>query len=219
MVAMTRRYQLGAKQVCLECLNTGKDYAGKPCRALGCKVKLKKRPRALPEPDYATAEIAIAAKLRDHPLVREVLGTDVCRAFDLFDICTEETERAGVLGSMSSEMFKLLAPNEEFKHTAPEVYRSHVRELIERYKAAQPLDAGTDAEVLLGLMHASQVAPLNRGGAALYHRMFRRVMGEESYRGIFDDLEPPRERWPGECDELETDARRKVRSRRPRKVS
>lgn len=154
----------------------------------------------------------------DSPLVREILGGDLCNAFELLDICGEECERAGVIRTMPSEVWRMLAPSDAFAHTDTRVYRSHVRELVRRYKTSEPYDLGTEAEVLLGLVQTSQVAPLTQGGAALYHRLFRSVVGPEAHDSVLDGMEPPRERWKGQADELLHEARRKVRTGRPRRV-
>lgn len=165
-----------------------------------------KKPRPLP------------TKPHENPLVREILGGDLCRAFELLDIGSEEAERAGVLRTMPSEMFMMLAPGDIFRSVLPDVYRSHVRELLARFKAGEPLDLGTTAEVLLGMVETSTKAPLNTSGAALYHSLFRRVMGEARYQRLLGDAPPPRERYDGQLEELEAEARRKVRTGRPRKV-
>ena len=73
--------------------------------------------------------------------------------------------------------------------------------------------------MLLGLRDASLVAPLTRGGAALYHATFRGVMGDAAYRTLLGDVDLPGERWPGELEEVRTEARRKVRSGRPKKLA
>lgn len=147
------------------------------------------------------------------------LGSSVRGAFERLGICAEECERVGIYRSMHSEMFMMLCPVESMSRAQPSVYRSHARELIERYVSGEPLDLGTKAEVLLGMVDTSLVAPLNPGGTALYHHLFRDVMGEDAYRELFGDTQPPRERWPGETAELLDEARRQVRSGRPRRIS
>jgi hypothetical protein len=93
-----------------------------------------------------------------------------------------------------------------FKHRS--LYRAHVQELIARAGTTTKLDLGTKAEVVLGLVEASLVAPLTQGGALLYERLFEAIVGEryavrktEGYRGQYDDLL--------------REARGKVRSGRP----
>lgn len=170
---------------------------------------MKKSPRPLVAPLHPI----------DNPLVREILGGDLVASFALLDICSEECERAGVLRTMPSTMFRLLAPSDIFAAVDQRTYRAHVRELLGRYKAGKPLDEGTAAEVLLGMVETSLAAPLTQGGAALYHAMFREVLGPEVYADYLADAPPPRERYAGQLAELEREARRKVRSGRPRKVT
>lgn len=149
---------------------------------------------------------------------RALLGGEITRIFEMLEICGEEEDRAGGVGS---ELWAMLAPSEIFRSTAVEVYRSHVRELVRRAKAGGRLDLGTEAEVLLGLREASLVAPLTRGGTMLYHATFRRVMGEAAYRELFGALaavDAPRERWDGELEELWSEARRNVKTGRPKKL-
>lgn len=143
-----------------------------------------------------------------------LLGPGLARAFKLLDICIEE---ANAVGNVSSELWQLCAPNEVFAGPiSPEVYRSHVRELLTSAKAGRPLDVGTEAEVLIGLMYTSQVAPLTDGGALLYHYLFPRIMGQEAYTKLPGG---PCEQWAGQTQELLTEARKKVRTSRPRKVN
>lgn len=143
-------------------------------------------------------------------------GTWAAGIFEMLEVCGEEAERSG---DVDSELWTMLAPGDAFRGTAIAVYRSHVRELIARSRAGRRLDLGTDAEVLLGLREASLVAPLTRSGTMLYHVAFRSVMGEAAYQRLFGDSAPPRERWDGELLELWSEARRKVRTGRPKKLA
>lgn len=150
---------------------------------------------------------------------REMLGGGLAGIFDMLEVCGEEADRSS---DVSSELWTMLAPAEIFRGVAIQVYRSHVRELLRRAKAVGDLGLGTDAEVLLGLREASLVAPLTRGGTMLYHVVFRRVMGEAAYVELFEDRDRERwtgERWDGELDELCSEARRKVRTGRPKKLA
>jgi hypothetical protein len=149
--------------------------------------------------------------------VRAILGGTFGRIFDLLEVCGDEVEHCGA--EVGHELWMLLAPGEAFRCTVPEVYRSHVRELLARAAAGERLDLGTDAEVLLGMREASLVAPLTRGGTMLYHTAFRSVMGEAVYQDLLGRREPPLELWDGQLDELWAKARRKVRTERPKKLS
>jgi hypothetical protein len=153
------------------------------------------------------------------PFIRNFMGNDFCQVMELMDICTGEAERAGVLSSMPKEAFFALKPGDAFMGVDTRAYRHHVVELLGRYKAGTSLQPGTEAEVLLGLVETSRVAPLNQGGAALYHRLFRRVIGPEAHDQVLEGMTAPRERWDGQTDELLHEARPQVRSGRPKKVS
>lgn len=94
---------------------------------------------------------------------------------------------------------------EAFHGKAPEVFRHHCRELLERAAAGEPLQPGTEAEVLLALSALSLKAPPSSQYAALFERLFVAVMGRRV------EGEPTREPWPGAADELLRDMRRKLR--------
>lgn len=152
----------------------------------------------------------------ENPFVREIVGGEFCRVLELMDICTEEAERAGVLASMPTAVFMALRPGDAFARCLPCVYRSHVRELLTRYTKKERLDLGTEAEVLLGLVETSLKLPLNQAGAALYHALFLRVMGEEVHQRILGGDDPPHEQWKGQIEEFLYEARRKAKTGRPR---
>src|SRR5688500_17081271 len=100
-------------------------------------------------------------------------------------------------------------PNEAFYLKSETVYRHHVRELIERSRTKKPdYVLATEAEVLLGMLEASKVAPLTSEGMLIVDRLFPKIMGK-----AFTD-EPQREQWAHQYDEALHVARRKVRTRR-----
>lgn len=86
-----------------------------------------------------------------------------------------------------------------------ELYRHHVRELLGRAAVGADLTPGTEAEVLVVLMHTSLKAPLTRGGLSLYARTMRSVFGDDCSAAAGVEIH---EDWPGELDELLNDARR-----------
>lgn len=149
--------------------------------------------------------------------IREALGSEMMSALQLLDVCMSEIERAGVTSTLPRDVFMMLRPPDCFLGLHEDLYRSHVRELLGRHAAGDRFDTGTTAEVLIGLMHTSFQAPLNQGGYALYHRMFRKVFGDVLTKRIFGDGPEPREMWDGQTDELEDQARRKVRTGRPKR--
>lgn len=80
-----------------------------------------------------------------------------------------------------------------------DVYRAHAREIIGRIMRGDPLEPGTDAEVLVLLSEQSLVAPLAADYAHAMSFVFHRVFpnadperferaGRESYRGALDEI-------------------------------
>ncbi len=107
----------------------------------------------------------------------------------------------------------VLAPPDGFWRFSVEVYRAHVVELIGRFKRSRKLadlDVMTDAEIMIGLYHASLAAPLAEGPSALYAKIFERVFGRLPWSG-----DPWREAWPGQLDEIAHKARRPIVRLRP----
>lgn len=101
--------------------------------------------------------------------------------------------------------FILLRPTEPIRGKAPEVYRSHVVELLERVVAGDDTRPGTKAEALCALLGAATRAPLNAAGCLLADRLSFAVLG---YSAPGD---PPHEPWPGAADELLRGARNATR--------
>ncbi|WP_157186748.1 hypothetical protein [Nocardia jiangxiensis] len=87
------------------------------------------------------------------------------------------------------------------------VYRSHVRELLERVAAGGDTRPGTAAEVAAAMMTTSLATPLDSTGAGLYLRMWRKAgfppVGG-SMRDYYEDAVGPL------IDAAETTARRKL---------
>jgi len=153
----------------------------------------------------------------------EGLGNGFARLFEQMGIADEEWRRAD-MGKGKSELWNMLTPGDTFRDMHVELYRSHVRELIERERRGDDLDYGTRAEVIVGLMVTSLKAPLSQGPSALYHRLFREVMGEKVHEEAILQTQggrftPPSPEWEGQLDELEHEARRGVRTGRPKKLT
>lgn len=168
--------------------------------------------------------------LLQNEIVAKVLGgegAEIVRCLDLLEICMEVLETAGIDRRLSSERFMLLKPGEAFDSVDVRVYRHHVGELITRFELADEgertdvcrLDRATLAEVLVGLMHASLVAPLTRDGSMLYHYCFEEIFGKAIARDVFDGYDSPRERWAGQLSEELGEARRKVKTGRPQRAA
>lgn len=105
------------------------------------------------------------------------MGNDIMTAFALLDVCTDECDRYETK-TIGSELWMMLAPTDQFRRVHVDVYRAHIRELLERAAAGKPLDTMTRAEVLLGLVQASLAAPLNATGAGLYAHLFEAILGD-----------------------------------------
>lgn len=88
-----------------------------------------------------------------------------------------------------------------------DVYRAHAREIIGRVMRGEPIEPGTDAEILVLLSEQSLVAPLASDYAHAMSHVFHRV---------FPDADPERferagrESYKGALDEILADCRRKT---------
>lgn len=140
-----------------------------------------------------------AAVLRD--LLRPDIGRAFARAMQLAEVAEAELACEGD----PPGAFRLLMPPVSMFDKAPDVYRAHVRELLRRIDRGDDTRPATDAEVLCALAATSLDAPLSTGPAALYERLFARVMP-----GRVPEGDPPRERYAGEVDELLGSMRRRL---------
>ncbi len=154
--------------------------------------------------------------------VRELLGNvidpnDVAgaigRAFDRMGIAEEEIEAAKKKWpDKKAEIhaaFGALAPGELSRYGSDRLYRAHARELLERVAKGERLELGTDAECLAALSLASLKAPLASGHVAAMEKAFASVFPKNA-------LGPNvgRESYPGNVDEILTEIRKKIASRR-----
>jgi hypothetical protein len=115
------------------------------------------------------------------------------------------------------------AINETFKHacvTQPlrlkqslTLYRSHVRELIERMIAGADVRPGTRAEVLATLSECSYAAPLPNQPYTLFIRLFSEIYPQHM-KEIGNPEWKKLESWPGYSDELLHELSRKLRNER-----
>jgi hypothetical protein len=107
--------------------------------------------------------------------------------------------------------FMLVAPPPGMAMLAPDVYRSHCRELLERVIRGENTDLGTDAECLTLALDTSLMAPYGSMGSSLCSRLFLSVFGRLP-DGVEDNVREP---WPGAVDEELQRLRRRVgRTRR-----
>jgi hypothetical protein len=103
--------------------------------------------------------------------------------------------------------FAICAPPGALRPLAEQVYRAHVRELLERVAAGQDTRPGTDAEVLAAMSQGSLVAPPTELWAHLMERLFNAIMGPHTF---LVDASMPREPHPGAADELRAELGRKL---------
>ncbi|MEE8296743.1 MAG: hypothetical protein V3R26_02820, partial [Hyphomicrobium sp.] len=78
-----------------------------------------------------------------------------------------DDQREAIHGS-----FRYLLPTEPLRDKHLDLYRAHVRELIERVRLGEPVDPGTKAEVVAVLADLSLEHPLDPTAALLYARLF-----------------------------------------------
>lgn len=76
--------------------------------------------------------------------------------------------------------FALLCPSEVLATVSDEVYRRHVRELLERFADVADTSEPTAAEMCAALSTASLAAPPGPSAAALYAREFIKLFPEKA---------------------------------------
>lgn len=168
---------------------------------------VQRKPRAMPGSERALYE-AIESIAPDLPMHH------FRRAFDLIEIAEEEIAsaypRKNGKPTDPPGLFMALCPSEVFRDKSDSVFRHHVRELIARSRTKRPdYSIATEAEVLLGMLEASKVAPLTTQGMVIVDRLFPKITGREF--GVHTA-----EQWPGQYDEALSEARRKVKTGRAR---
>jgi len=132
-------------------------------------------------------------------------GTKIMRAFDLG---AEADELCKVHGY---EAWEWLWPTPPLLRLTKTVYRSHVLELIGRFKEGGDMTEPTKAELLSSLSALSLLRPPGRSEEVVYHRLFRDVMGSEVYAAMIGNDRIPQEEWRGQADELLADLVRRGR--------
>lgn len=155
---------------------------------------------------------------------REIMGGGLYNRFafalDLREIAEEEVDRAYPREKPTKRypagkptepegLLNACCPSDLFYQKSEKLYRHHVRELIARSREKRPdYSLATEAEVLIGMLGASQIAPLNSLGMCVVDRLFPKIMGK-----AFTDKPTP-EQWAHQFDESLLEARRKVRTGR-----
>jgi hypothetical protein len=157
-------------------------------------------------------------------LVREVLGKGadrIMRIFDIMGVAEEEiAEReAGFSGEARARIhdaFRYLAPNELVSAATTDVYRHHVREILDRIDLGEDVRPATKAEVMVLISRASLEAPPTYEAGALMLDIFNEVFPKKRMpvEGHFAAVKA------SEKDELLAELRRKgARDRDVRRAS
>lgn len=142
-----------------------------------------------------------------------LLGPSARRFASVFRAMAIADEELRAAGNPPGVFIHLCIP-ESLSGMHESLYRAHAREIIRRVGTGRLASEATEAELLVGMVHASMAAPLNRDGEVLYHALFRRVMGDATADSM--GFAPPRVQWAGQLDELLAEARRKLRTKRER---
>ena len=132
--------------------------------------------------------------------------------FDQMEWAEEEIEKAQSRHPEAKEQiwasFRLLVPTHKLMDTEL-VYRSFVRELLERVACGADTRPGTWAEIATVMHDASLVAPLHGAAVGLYFRAWESAFPEHPL-----DLAADRSHYEAihgtQIDELEAETRRKL---------
>ncbi|MEU4418468.1 hypothetical protein [Nocardia salmonicida] len=154
---------------------------------------------------------------RFEPILREIAGPEFTKTLTTTltqqDWAEDEIRRAQQrhpdVADVLHHSFSLLTATHE-RMTTEFIYRAHARELIERVATGVSTKPGTSVEVVLLLMRASLVTPLNTTAFGLYLRMWRRA-GLPDLGGPIEDLDGHYEAINASgIDDFEAIARRKL---------
>ena len=141
-------------------------------------------------------------------LAVSLLPSSVADTFSLMAIAEEEItgakKRHPEKADLIHNSFLILRPSDPIYGKADCVYRSHVRELLERVAKGKDTKIGTIAEVLCVLLDTATKMPLNQEGQALTEYLFRLV-----FKRSVDGTRPV-EQWPGQIEEALSAAQKKV---------
>lgn len=135
-------------------------------------------------------------------------GVAIRGLFDRMTIAEEEIAR---LEREPPGAFSTVYPTPVLRGKRRDLYRAHVRELLERLERGAgkaKLEEATDAELLAGMYEASARAPLSSEASAVYDRLFSRIFPEK-WRSL--GWEATAEAWKGQVDEDIRAARRAMR--------
>ena len=146
----------------------------------------------------------------DFDVARELCPSNVWNLFELMRICEEEIVLSIAQWPMMKEqinaVFGVACPQPGLRGKSEELYRHHVRELLDR--AANNLNPdmrpGTKAEVLAELSDGSLIAPPGQQWSALMEEL----CAEMGFAP--PDGEPTKPPWPTASAEMLHEARRKL---------
>lgn len=133
------------------------------------------------------------------------------QTLDCVVIAEQEIEAAGLTREQSLAVFGALFPTGPVRGKAPDVYRHHARELINRFRAGVDLEPATDAELLCIACATSAIAPLSATGQPVAEYLFERVFPEKSKELLKDRA---REKWSGQVAADVAALRKKFRQER-----
>lgn len=147
-------------------------------------------------------------KMLTNSAVSENLPSAIIDVFSLMSVAEEEISEAKERHPQKSDLihnaFLILQPTDPIQGKAECVYRSHVRELLERIAKGKDTRPGTIAEVLCMLLDTATKTPLNQEGQTLTERLFKIVFKHSV------DGSKPVEQWPGQIEEALSAAQRKI---------
>ncbi|MGW5315470.1 hypothetical protein [Nocardia thailandica] len=151
------------------------------------------------------------------PILREIAGSEFTQTLLTTlrqqDWAEEEIQRAQNrhpdVADVLHHSFSLLSATED-RMATEFVYRAHARELLERVATGVSTKPGTSVEVVLSLMRASLVTPLNTTAFGLYARMWHHA-GLPAVDGLDEEVCAHYEALnASRIDEFEAIARRKL---------
>lgn len=123
--------------------------------------------------------------------------------FDCMKIAEQEIEHAmdhhEKYEDEINDSFRYMQPTEPLRGKSDELYRLHVREIINRIigRNQLPINKGTDAELLGAFSEITQSAPIQRDAIAAYNKLFQKRFPNkdvpemnvmESYEGRSDEI-------------------------------
>ncbi|PKV81085.1 hypothetical protein ATK86_5535 [Nocardia fluminea] len=108
------------------------------------------------------------------PVFTEIVTTTLTQQDWAEDEISRAQQRHPDVAGVLHHSFSLLTATHE-RMSTEFIYRAHARELIERVATGVSTKPGTSVEVVLLLMRASLVTPLNTTAFGLYLRMWRQA--------------------------------------------